>query len=226
MSEHPSPKPASTPVPFTGGGAPVPPPAPRQPADMPLPQLQHTPTPVADRPVFVTRTGPTVALPADAPVPPVVDGNRLAPTPLRAARQAWGADVRNRRGWLYLLEDVVDGERLLQFGITTVPASRLATHAKAGFVSEPVMLLACPSRQVALDLETRLMELVRCVGVPSASARGYRFSGASETVPQVCPLSTALAGLLTAQVRQWALTEDQVVVEERDWRTLQAEPLD
>ncbi len=96
----------------------------------------------------------------------------------KCARYGFNA---TKHAFLYLLIDKINGEQVLQFGITGDLKARLATHKRTGFRSAPVGLLEFPIGQDARNLERLLLEAMTHHKIPSCYKQSTRFDGSTES---------------------------------------------
>ena len=87
---------------------------------------------------------------------------------------------------LYLLNTtLLDKDNIeihvVQFGITNNIKTRLRSHKSSGFTSPPILLIPFKKGLNALHCETSLKRLMREYDVPTASQRGIKFDGSTES---------------------------------------------
>ena len=83
-------------------------------------------------------------------------------------------------GYVYVVSAVLDGQCVIQFGISTFLEKRLRQHRQSGFTEEPLMTRFFEEGRDARELERQLLRLMSAEGVPSASNDGVVFSGSTE----------------------------------------------
>lgn len=83
---------------------------------------------------------------------------------------------------LYILSGKKDGKQIIQFGISNVIKRRLYQHELHGFdTTNPIALIPFRLGSNARKLEVALMTLMKEHEVPTATERGIRFDGSTES---------------------------------------------
>lgn len=82
---------------------------------------------------------------------------------------------------LYILKDKIEGEEIIQFGISNKISKRLATHANTGFVSKPLALIYSQNGNVIRVIERNIKAYMKHYEIPNCSQRGIRFDGSTES---------------------------------------------
>ena len=82
-------------------------------------------------------------------------------------------------GSLYLVKGVIEGKRVIQVGISNFIERRLKEHRKSGF-NKTLVILDFPIGTEAMNLERKLINLMKDESLQSYRAQGILFDGASE----------------------------------------------